>query len=123
MRICAALLVLAIGACTKAERRAATPAPPAPLPAVVTPPPDLAGDWFELLASPHVTAKVERALYQAPGQAHFYLHFRISNLTARQVGIDLRYFEALYPNQWGWSDQRERGAIDERRTIKAALTV
>ena len=113
-------------ACSRADRHAAAPPPPpakpAPLPPVTHPAPDRA-DWFTLAPGRLVTAAAERALYEAPGQPHFYLRFRVANRTARPIGIDLRkYFDVLYPNQWGWSPEPTRGVIDERRANPKALT-
>src|SRR5258706_16077611 len=113
-------LVVLLG-CTKADRHAAAPAPvpPMPLPPIThpaptpEPPPDPAA-WFALPEGKLIAAAAERALYEAPGQTHFYVHFRVNNRTQRGVGIDLRrYFGVRYANQWGWDSQRERGALEE----------
>src|SRR5262245_16762821 len=81
---------------------AAQPAAPAP------------GGWVPLGAGALVRVEAERALYQQTGAPHFYVHIRVTNLTARPLGLDTRTRElTVYPNQWGRGDLPNRVAVDE----------
>lgn len=74
--------------------------------------------WFSLGSAGDLAAATARVLYEADGQPHFYLRFRVENRGDRALGVDLRgYHEVLYPNQWGWSHGPRRDVVDETRAV------
>jgi hypothetical protein len=75
-----------------------------------------AAEWVTIARGRHADVLVERVVYDAPGAAHFSVHYRVTNKTSSVIGVDLRhYFGIFYPNQWGPSRTPRREVIDERR--------
>jgi hypothetical protein len=82
-----------------------------------------ANSWFVVAKGKLAEVAVERALYESAPADPFLIHMRVTNLTDRQLGIDLRdRWSAIYPNLWGYQPRRERGNIDEIRIIHKSLT-
>jgi hypothetical protein len=55
-------------------------------------------------------------LYERPDLSNFFVHVRVTNLTSRAIGVDLRdYWHVIYPNQWGPVNTDHRQRIDEGR--------
>jgi hypothetical protein len=82
-----------------------------------------AGDWSALPHGHLISIEMERVLYQKPNSNDFWVHFRVRNLTEREVGVQLdSRWKSFYPNQWGGSPTEHRGAVDERRMTVSPLT-
>ncbi|AKU99140.1 hypothetical protein AKJ09_05804 [Labilithrix luteola] len=78
--------------------------------------------WVSVAHGASVDVGVERALFEQPGAAHFFVHVRITNKSDAPVGVDLRnYNEVFFPNQWGASDESHRTVTDERRLVVSPL--
>jgi hypothetical protein len=96
------------------------------------------GQWALVARGRLADALVERVLYERHGATHFFVHVRIVNKTASELGAALGvplvtaasdagpasrttnathnvYFGVLYPNQWGASDTPHRMVVDEAR--------
>jgi hypothetical protein len=114
-----ASLALLVGAAAAACR---DPAPAAPVAETRhAQPPDRAERWTRVARSAMAEAFVEKVLYERPGAPHFYVHVRIVNRTAGDLGAALGYWESLYPNQWGASATEHRQVIDEGRMTPPPL--
>lgn len=71
------------------------------------------------LASIHIS----RTPYERQGEKDFLICVRVTNLTDRPIGVELRdFWKVVYPNQVGFQDEKTRGDIDERRMIHKPLT-
>jgi hypothetical protein len=157
VRSTAAALVVLLGATASCGRAAseAAPARAATSPASSSPAsrasPDSAspalstagtseGPWSVIAHGRLADAFVERALYERPGTAHFFVHVRIVNKTPSDLGAALglplvaraagasaphaahnAYFGVFYPNQWGASDTPHRQVVDETRLPASPL--
>jgi pimeloyl-ACP methyl ester carboxylesterase len=78
----------------------------------------LAGVWIPVARGGLVTVSVERALYEKPGSAHFFVCVRVTNEAPAEIGVDLRSaHEVFYPNQWGTAPRDHREVIDEGRLV------
>jgi hypothetical protein len=77
--------------------------------------------WTRVAHGAMAEAFVERVLYERPGAPHFYVHVRVANRTAGDLGAWLRYWDVLYPNQWGASETPHRQVIDEGRMTPPPL--
>ncbi len=81
-------------------------------------PPLAPAGWTTVARAAEIEVAVERALYERPASPHFFIHVRITNHRATDIGVDLRrYFEVFYPNQWGASQLDHRDVIDEERKV------
>ncbi|KPJ73160.1 MAG: hypothetical protein AMS14_06710, partial [Planctomycetes bacterium DG_20] len=83
-------------------------------------------EWQSVATGKLAAVSVERALYEKAGTTHFFVRVRITNLTDRSIGVDLRSKDSvIYPNQWGMLPTNARGEINERRikprTVDEAL--
>ncbi|KPJ73159.1 MAG: hypothetical protein AMS14_06705, partial [Planctomycetes bacterium DG_20] len=73
-------------------------------------------EWQVVAKGKLAAVSVERALYEKTGSVHFLVRVRITNLTDRPIGVDLRSRDSvIYPNQWGILPTNVRGEVDERR--------
>lgn len=78
--------------------------------------------WASIAKSHQAEVLVERALFERPGEPHFFVHVRIVNETASMLGVDLRsYFDVYYPNQWCTSPIPRRVDINEGRLVPEPL--
>lgn len=65
---------------------------------------------------------LEASLYERAGSPHFFVRVRLENRTAAPLGVDLsERWHALYPNQWGRGDERQRTVINERIAVATPL--
>lgn len=77
--------------------------------------------WQVMASNALAVGAVERVLYERTNDPHFYIHVRITNQSGRPIGADLRdYWQVIYPNQWGLSQDPNRRVIDERRITPVA---
>jgi hypothetical protein len=78
--------------------------------------------WTRVAHGRMADALVERVLYEKPGAPHFFVHVRVVNRAASDIGVAMGdYFGVVYPNQWGASDTPHRQDIDERRLTQSPL--
>lgn len=69
-----------------------------------------------------ISVTAEKALFETAKSKHFFIHYRIKNLSENNIGVYTdAYFGLFYPNQWGIETKAERGIVDERRIIPMAL--
>jgi hypothetical protein len=114
------LAVLALGAAIACRGTAPATAIAEPQ-ATSLPPPRQAARWTRIAYGAMAEAFVEHVLYERPGAPHFYVHVRVLNRTAGDLGAWLRYWDVLYPNQWGASETPHRQVIDEGRMTPPPL--
>lgn len=69
--------------------------------------------WTLLESNEWVAVHVEQALYEAPGSNHFFVRFRVTNLTQRPLALDLQdkqgTWSLFYPYQWTLAEGDHRG--------------
>ncbi|MGO9113280.1 MAG: hypothetical protein ACLP9L_28955 [Thermoguttaceae bacterium] len=76
------------------------------------------GEWHMLGNTELASIKVEKVLYEAAGNPHFFIHVRVTNVTDRAVGVDLKgnvQWTAVYPKMAVKLDTDGRGKIRESR--------
>jgi hypothetical protein len=79
--------------------------------------------WSTCARSKWVAVDAERVLYQAADSKEFWVHFRVRNLAAHPVGVQLKAgWQVFYPNQWQGSPTPHRQEINERRLNVSPLT-
>jgi hypothetical protein len=67
--------------------------------------------------------EVERALYERRKDEDCFIAVRVTNVTNRPVGVDLRRFwNVIYPNSWGFSKTPEPEVVDEKRMIREPIS-
>jgi len=74
--------------------------------------------WHQITKGKLAAVYVEKVLYEFENSPFFLVKFRIVNLSAGKIGVDLRdYFNVFYPNQWSVNETKQRFLISERRII------
>src|SRR5215469_2029097 len=67
--------------------------------------------------------EVERALYERRTDEDCFMAVRVTNVTNRRVGVDLRRFwKVIYPNSQGFSKMPAPELIDEERLIQEPMS-
>jgi hypothetical protein len=75
---------------------------------------DAEDGWHVVHRGAMAIVEVEKALYEKPGERHFFVHVRVRNTTNQPITADLRNDPGVvYPNQWGPLDEAKRGDINE----------
>jgi len=83
----------------------------------------LLSNWHHVVAGKLIGVSVEPNLYERKDDPHFYVRFRLTNRTRKDVHVDLTdYDRVFYPNQWGFRASDERIIINERRIQSDVLT-
>ncbi|HEY3321236.1 MAG TPA: hypothetical protein VGP72_12270 [Planctomycetota bacterium] len=79
--------------------------------------------WHQIARGTLSTVHVDRTLFKRDGSTDFLIHVRVTNLTEKPLGVDLRdFWGVIYPNQFGFKQEKARGVIDERHMIHKPLT-
>jgi hypothetical protein len=65
--------------------------------------------------------EVEKALYEKAGEPFCLVHVRITNVSDRAVGVDLRGWMAVYPGYFGKSDTEHNNFFKQVRMYHASL--
>lgn len=79
--------------------------------------------WHSVASGKLASISVSRTLYETEGEKDFLICVRVTNLTDRPIGVDLRdFWKVVYPNQVGFQDEKARGVVDEQRMIHKPLT-
>ena len=75
--------------------------------------------WHEVFQGRLANVDVERKLYERRQDEDCFIAVRVTNVTNRSVGVDLRNFwNVIYPNSWGFSKTPGPEIVDERRIIR-----
>jgi hypothetical protein len=76
-------------------------------------------NWRLVGSNKLISVSAERVLYEHESKKSFCIHVRITNVSQKDIGVDLRdYWTTLYPNQWGVQDRATRQIIDEESMIR-----
>jgi hypothetical protein len=114
-----------LGACTAPSATPpSTNRPAATVARVPERSPIMKGDlaWKPIAKGRLAEVLVEPALYEQRGSSRFFVRVRVVNKSAGDIGVDLRrYFDVLYPNQWGASTEPRRGDVNELRIAPKPL--
>ncbi len=79
--------------------------------------------WQQVLRGRLAKVEVDRRLYQRRKDEDCFIAFRVTNVTNRPVGVDLREFwNVIYPNSQGFSKTPEPEVVDEERIIRGRMT-
>ncbi len=83
----------------------------------------LLSQWHHVVAGKLIGVSVEPVLYDRKDDPNFYMRFRLTNRTKKDVYVDLTdYNRVFHPNQWGFQATEQRMIIDEERTEPDVLT-
>jgi len=79
--------------------------------------------WNQVFQGRLVKVEVGRRLYERGKGEDCFIAVRMTNLTGRPVGVDLRKFwNVIYPNSWGVSKTPVPELVDEKRMIRKPIS-
>ena len=79
--------------------------------------------WHQVFQGPLAEVEVGRTLFERGKGEDCFIAVRVTNLTGRSVGVDLRKFwHVIYPNSWGFSKTPTPELVDENRMIREPLS-
>ena len=79
--------------------------------------------WHQVFQGRLARMEVDRILYERRKDEDCFIAVRITNVTNRPVGVDLRRFwHVIYPNSWGDSSTPEPELVDEERWIREPIS-
>jgi hypothetical protein len=79
--------------------------------------------WHQVFQGRLARVEVERTLYERRKEEDCFIAVRVTNLTNRPIGVDLRNFwDVIYPNSWGFSKTPAPEAIEEERIIRQSIS-
>ena len=80
--------------------------------------------WHQAFQGRLAKMEVDRTLYQRRKEEDCFIAVRLTNVTNRSVGVDLRKFwNVIYPNSWGFSETPAPGLVEEERIIREPMSV
>jgi hypothetical protein len=78
--------------------------------------------WHQVFHGRMAKVEVDRTLYERRKDEDCFIAVRITNLTNRAIGVDLRKFwNVIYPNSWGSSKTTAPELVDEERWIREPI--
>ena len=78
--------------------------------------------WHQVFEGSLTKVEVEQSLYERRKAEDCFIAVRVTNLTNRPIGVDLRNFwNVIYPNSQGFSKTPAPELIDEERLIRAPM--
>jgi len=80
-----------------------------------------ASPWHLLGQTDLARFKVEKALYEKAGEPFCFVRVRVTNVSDRAIGVDLRGWMAVYPGYFGKSDTEHNNFFKQVRMYHAAL--
>ncbi len=79
--------------------------------------------WHQALRGRLARVEIERTLYEGRKDEDCFIAVRVTNVTNRPVGVDLRKFwDVMYPNSWGFSETPAPGVVEEERVIREPVS-
>jgi hypothetical protein len=79
--------------------------------------------WYQVFQGRLTKVEVSRTLYERGKGNDCFIAVRITNVTNRPVGVDLRKFwNVIYPNSWGSSSTPAPELVDEERWIREPIS-
>ena len=79
--------------------------------------------WHQALRGRLARVEIERTLYERRKDEDCFIAVRVTNVTNRPVGVDLRKFwDVIYPNSWGFSETPAPAVVEEERVIREFIS-
>jgi len=79
--------------------------------------------WQQVFLGRLAKVEADRTLYERRKDEDCFIAVRITNVTDRSVGVDLRKFwNVIYPNSWGSSKTVAPELVDEERWIREPIS-
>lgn len=79
--------------------------------------------WHQVFQGRLAKVEVNRTLYERRKDEGCLIAVRITNMTNRPVGVDVRKFwNVIYPNSWGFSKTPVPGLVEEERIVRERIS-
>jgi hypothetical protein len=79
--------------------------------------------WHQAFQGRLAKVEVDRTLYERRKEEDCFIAVRVTNVTNRLIGVDLRKFwNVVYPNSWGFSNKPALGVVNEERIIREPMS-